>query len=273
MILDLRKGFGDFEDYKLTKFPDQSIKLILKLENVLEVKTALRNNDDIITLVLLSDILGRNRTAKRKNPDLYITYMMYQQDDRLFADNESFGLKSIAKIINTLNFDLISVFHPHSDKVEFIDDCVIKDNTDFLLQSIKQIPSYNEMKTPYWIVPDAGAFKTQFKQIEREKYPHFITCLKSRDHKTGDITTIVNAANLWGQDCFIVDDICLGGRTFINIAKELKAKNAGKIYLIVSHGIFNFGIQPLLDNGIEKIFTTDSICVLKENNNLNIYKL
>jgi ribose-phosphate pyrophosphokinase len=48
-----------------------------------------------------------------------------------------------------------------------------------------------------------------------------------------------------------------GGGTFIGLAKELKNKNAGKLYLAVSHGIFSKGFEEL--KCFERIFTTDSV--------------
>lgn len=47
-----------------------------------------------------------------------------------------------------------------------------------------------------------------------------------------------------------------GGGTFTGLAKELRNKNAGKLYLAVSHGIFSKGFDGL--NDFEKIFTTNS---------------
>jgi ribose-phosphate pyrophosphokinase len=67
----------------------------------------------------------------------------------------------------------------------------------------------------------------------------------------------VFANDLKGDDCVIVDDICDGGRTFIGIAQELKMKNAGDIYLCVSHGIFSHGFDELRKY-FKKIFTTNS---------------
>ena len=68
----------------------------------------------------------------------------------------------------------------------------------------------------------------------------------------------VYAEDLKGCDCLIVDDICDGGGTFIGLANELKNKNAGKLYLAVSHGIFSRGFDDL-EKCFTKIFTTDSI--------------
>jgi ribose-phosphate pyrophosphokinase len=48
------------------------------------------------------------------------------------------------------------------------------------------------------------------------------------------------------EECLIVDDICDGGRTFLEIAKILKARGASSIELYVTHGIFS-------NNAIEKL--------------------
>ena len=278
-VLDLRQGFGEFEQYKLSKFPDNSIKFILKedVENrfpsvpTIVVRIRLLSNDDIIALALVKDVID-NKYVNVKTI-LKIDYMMYQQDDRRFKTEESFGLKVISNFINSMKWDKVEIFHPHSDKVEFIDNCIITSNQSFVEDVILDINSYKEYfdLKPYWIIPDSGAFKTQFKQIENIEYPNFITCMKSRNHETGDIETVVNTDNLLGRDCFIVDDICLGGRTFIQIAQKLREKNCGKLYLIVSHGVFNQGIEHLLEH-FDYIYTTDSICSI-EHEKLKIHKL
>lgn len=276
-VLDLRQGFGKFKQYKLSKFPDNSIKFILKedIENrftsvpTIVVRTRLISNDDIIALALVKDVID-NKYVNVKTI-LEIDYMMYQQDDRRFKTKESFGLKVISNFINTMKWDKIKIFHPHSDKVEFIDNCIITSNQSFIEDAILDVRSYTFNRFPYWVIPDSGAFKTQFKQIENIEYPNFITCMKSRNHETGDIETVVNVGDLSGQACFIVDDICLGGRTFIQIAQKLREKNCDELYLIISHGVFNQGIEHLLEY-FDYIYTTDSICNI-EHEKLKIYKL
>ena len=276
-VLDLRQGFGEFEQYKLSKFPDNSIKFILKedIENrftsvpTIVVRTRLISNDDIIALALVKDVID-NKYVNVKTI-LKIDYIMYQQDDRRFKTEESFGLKVISNFINTMKWDKVEIFHPHSDKVEFIDNCIITSNQSFVEAAILDVRSYTFNRFPYWVIPDSGAFKTQFKQIENIEYPNFITCMKSRNHETGDIETVVNVGDLSGQACFIVDDICLGGRTFIQIAQKLREKNCGELYLIISHGVFNQGIEHLLEY-FDYIYTTDSICNI-EHEKLKIYKL
>jgi ribose-phosphate pyrophosphokinase len=67
------------------------------------------------------------------------------------------------------------------------------------------------------------------------------------------------------EDFFIFDDICDGGRTFIEIAKVIKShvwpsdeKFQGKIYLVVTHGIFSAGLLEL-SKWFECVYTTNSV--------------
>jgi ribose-phosphate pyrophosphokinase len=256
MILDLTQGFGDYEKYKLFKFPDESIKFVLKTDEEIEqVIVRFKNNDDLISLLFVSDVI--QRTQKEK-PTLYISYMMYQQDDRLFDKKESYGLKIISGLINTLFFSNIVIFHPHSDKVEFINNVEIKDNSKFIEDVFVALHLLG-IENPTWVIPDSGAYKTQVKQIDKLNIKDYIVCSKSRNGETGELTQSITTEDLKGKSCIIFDDICLGGRTFVGIAEELKRKNAGKLYLAVSHGIFNQGIEHLLEH-FDYIFTTDSHC-------------
>jgi ribose-phosphate pyrophosphokinase len=61
--------------------------------------------------------------------------------------------------------------------------------------------------------------------------------------------------NLKNKSVLIVDDICDGGRTFIEAAKLLYIEGVNNVYLYVTHGLFTKGIQILYDAGIKRIFT------------------
>jgi ribose-phosphate pyrophosphokinase len=112
----------------------------------------------------------------------------------------------------------------------------------------------------YLISPDAGSNKKIFDLAKSIGFTgEIIRCDKLRDIPTGNITeTIVYKDDLNGKDCIILDDICDGGRTFIELAKVLKQKNGGKIYLVVTHGIFSAGFDQLIQQ-IDGIFTTNSV--------------
>jgi len=68
----------------------------------------------------------------------------------------------------------------------------------------------------------------------------------------------VYADDLTGKNCLIVDDICDGGGTFMGLAEKLQEKQAGHLFLAVSHGIFSQGLSELQKH-FKQIFCTNSI--------------
>lgn len=56
----------------------------------------------------------------------------------------------------------------------------------------------------------------------------------------------------------LLDDICIYGGTFKGLAKLLKERNCGKLYLAVSHmTVQDLGGDPVT-NYFDKVFTTNS---------------
>ena len=60
-----------------------------------------------------------------------------------------------------------------------------------------------------------------------------------------------------GNDILIIDDICVYGGTFIGLAKMLKERNCGKLYLAISHLTVERPKKELFDL-FDIVFTTSS---------------
>ena len=167
---------------------------------------------------------------------------------------EALSVKVYADIINSQSFNKVTVFDPHSEVTPaLLNNCKVIDNFSFIEKVTKQLDNNLVL-----ISPDGGALKKIYKVAAYLQNYEVIECSKSRDVKTGKLSGFkVYADDLQQQDCLIVDDICDGGGTFLGLAKELKAKNAGKLYLAISHGIFSKGFESL-EKDFQKIFTTDS---------------
>ena len=188
-----------------------------------------------------------------KEIHLYIPYFPAARQDRVMIPGEPLSVKVYADIINAMNLASVTIFDPHSEVTPaLLNNCITISNHEFIKQVIAKIGS--EVKL---ISPDGGALKKIYKVSEFLGGAEVVECSKSRDVKTGKLSGFkVYTDDLGGADCLIVDDICDGGGTFIGLADELKKKNAGKLYLAVSHGIFNKGFESM--KAFEKIFTTDS---------------
>jgi len=212
----------------------------------------LNSFNDVGLLCLAVDALKRMQT---EIVDLYIPYFPAARQDRVMIKGEPLSVKVYADIINGLGFKKVIVFDAHSEVTSAVlNNCEVIPNHDFIGQVLEAIG-----KEVVLISPDGGALKKIYKVSEFLDGIEVVECSKSRNVKTGKLSGFkVYSDDLKGRNCLIVDDICDGGGTFIGLAEELKNKNAGKLYLAVSHGIFSKGFEEL-SKSFEQIFTTNSV--------------
>jgi ribose-phosphate pyrophosphokinase len=234
----------------------------------------LRSGNDIVELALLKDAISRFGFGDN-GVNLVMPYVPYARQDRICDAGESFSIVVFADLIRSMGFKSITIVDPHSavteaalrpTKVVTQFDAINKN--DALLNRIG--------RCGYIIAPDAGAGKKLKPVVDLFDGSKPLVCAeKVRDMATGNIlATVVPLEDFGGRDVIMIDDICDGGKTFIEIAKILKTKNVGKIILYVTHGLFSKGLEPLFQSGIDEIYTTDSIVPDGLTNpNLNIFKL
>ena len=236
----------------------------VKLNNKIEYSTIehvvmshrVRNTDDLMLIMLAHDAL---KIKGVKNMSLCIPYLPYARQDRLCDSGESFSLKIFTNLINSMNFETVWILDPHSFVTPaLINNCRVINNDMLVMNTLLEITNGQPI---HIISPDSGANKKIHEVVSKINPALFsgvIACDKIRDTKTGALTGFkVFADDLEKQDCLIVDDICDGGGTFNGLATELKNKNAGDLYLYVSHGIFSKGFEDLQKN-FKKIYTTNS---------------
>lgn len=262
MNIDLTNRFEKNNTYEAWKFPGGELHFRLKSAYkdtsylYTPIITTLENSDDLILLCLAVDTIKsyyNNLSIK-----VFIKYMAYQQADRRFSEYESFSLQTICNILNTLPVDKYIVFDPHSDVTPaLLKNCEILDNSFFIESVLSSIDHGFYIKDKVLLSPDAGAYKKIFKLAEKIGFNGNIECAnKYRDHN-GNLDIRLSCDDFEGKPVVIVDDICVGGRTFIQLAEKLQDKNIGKLYLAVSHGVFSNGIT-LLQKYFDTIFTTNS---------------
>ncbi|RYF97484.1 MAG: ribose-phosphate pyrophosphokinase, partial [Chitinophagaceae bacterium] len=189
--------------------------------------------------------------------ELHVTYLLSARMDRVMLAGEPFSLKVIAAMINQAKFSRINIFDPHSEvSTALIDRSYTITNHEYVEQCLSQYFAKNA-KSDFCIVsPDAGALKKIHKLAHALGIEHVVECMKERDLKTGALTKFTTATpTLQGLTCFIIDDICDGGGTFVGTAQMLKEKGAVKVILVVSHGIFSKGTSLQY---VDEVYSTDS---------------
>ena len=238
----------------------------------IQLNIRLNSSDDVMFLCLAVDAL---RNMGVKQIEAFFPYLPYARQDRVMVPGEPLSVKVFANLINSLKLDRVTVFDAHSDvSVALLDNC-------------RNIPNYNMVAyfleslnlIDYTLVsPDLGAYKKVDKLAEKLKYKGQIaTGIKVRDLASGKITkSDINTDDLEGKACVVVDDICDGGRTFIELATALKAKNAGDLYFIASHGIFSYNaLDRLKEAGYKSVGSSNSVSNIPEDgfyNRYNVFK-
>lgn len=195
---------------------------------------------------------------------LYVPYFLGARSDRQFEFGSTHYLKDvICPIINSLNLNSVTVVDPHSDVLEACINNFHKENNFSLVKfALTDIDNRNDARERITLVsPDAGAFKKIFDVAQHFEITNIITATKVRDLKTGHIKhTEVNVNDSDPEMKYvIIDDICDGGRTFIELAKAIKVqKPSAKIYLVITHGIFSAGLFDL-SAYCERVYCTNSV--------------
>ena len=268
-------GTSDIK-YQIQRFPDGQQNIVIRpwIENgfktidegdylvyhKVQIKSRLNNWLD---LELITCAIASLRELGVEEIHLYTPYIMGARSDRKFEEGGNNYLKDvICPIINSLEFNSVTCIDPHSDCLEMGIKRFKKESNEQLIEfAIRgNIKPNDPSKDIILISPDAGASKKIYKLAEQIGYKgDIITCSKERDIEGKLTKTVVpwKEGQLFDKDVIIVDDICDGGRTFINIAEVIKNKTKGwkyetKIYLIVTHGIFSKGLEELGEyfNGI-----------------------
>ncbi len=229
------------------------IKLKTSLDKVAEVTITTRLNSFNDLGVLLCAIDALRRTGVEKI-NLFLPYFPGARQDRVMISGEPLTVKIYAEILNQQKLNSVTVFDPHSEVTSAVlNNCFVMTNHRFIEKILQNI---NE--EVLLISPDGGALKKIYKVSEYLGGIEVIECSKKRNVTNGKLEGFkVYEEDLKGKTCLIVDDICDGGGTFMGLAEELKNKNAGDLYLAVSHGIFSKGTDGL-NKYFNAIYTTDS---------------
>ena len=199
------------------------------------------SSDDVMKILLANDALQR---IGFKHIDLFMPYVPYGRQDRVMTYGEPLSLKVFANLINSCNFETVTICDPHSSVTPALFNNVkTYDISGWLATQFAFIKDENPTATFGFISPDAGAVKRTIEASELSGIPVSSIATKERQ-SNGDIKISLNFNGTKPDVAIISDDICDGGKTFIELAKVLKEQHGIKqVYLVVTHGIFSKGMK------------------------------
>lgn len=253
--------FVNEKEVNFTSFPDgtTSFRFDVGNENVYNIKWLYDGDHECILLWHLTKHIRENRGRSVKII-LVMPYIPNARMDRVKNEDEVFTLKWFAEFINTLDFDLVESYDPHSNVSEalinrFARIGVTRAVEEFVMRDIREVFDKEDVLLCY---PDEGASKRYSSEIEGG----YVFCIKHRDWRDGKIQRLelVGADKVKGRAVLIVDDICSRGGTFTHTAKALKDAGAESVFLYVTHCENTIRDGSVLTDGlITHVFTSNSI--------------
>lgn len=239
--------------YEIKKYPDgtQYVKVNKFVD---ELVFNINSYEDLWALNQIKDVYNHNH----EEVGLYIPCLLDAQADKRFNPDESSGLKLVCEFINSMKFKYVKVFHPHNPEVveALLNNAIIIDNSEF----VKEIIHTNRFDDIVLFSSDAGGFKPLMKLADKIQWKGEVYgASKSRKFEDGKskLIQVVDKQDFNGKDILIIDDICVYGGTFVGLAKMLKERNCGKLYLAVSHMTVESPNKELFVL-FDKVFTTNS---------------
>ncbi len=245
-LIDLEKS--DVK-YKIWTFNDGEPQIELEDLNRKEyyrVICKIANPTDLFLLAQLGDVLKRQEVEF----DLVITYLMSMRMDRVLEFTRPFSLKIVTNIINSIEPKYVRIIEPHSNKsLSLTNGCYGITNTKFL-----------DLRTNNTRIcfPDDGA-KTRYSNLVYQSECFVLD--KHRD-TNGSITGMLiketpqDLNNM--EEILVVDDLCDGGRTFIEAAKLLKENYPNvKLTLFITHAVNINGLRAVAQV-YDKVYYADT---------------
>jgi ribose-phosphate pyrophosphokinase len=208
------------------------------------------SSDKLMGMFMATDAL--ERVYPNANIHLQMPYIPYARQDRVCNAGEALSIKAVARLINAQNYATVSVVDPHSPTaVALIDRVQVKDQFD-VFGKVKQ-----DWSNWTIVAPDMGASKKVEEFAKRVGAKGVVCFNKTRELATGKITGMNCLDPLEaGGKYFVLDDICDGGRTFIELAQHFNL-NHQTVELAVTHGIFSAGVERVTEQ-FDMVHTTNS---------------
>lgn len=245
---------------KYWKFPAGEIGVQVQDNgtNHYELTMNFKSSDCIMKLLLEVDAI--RRVNKSSKITLNMQYVPYARQDRVMSKGESHSLKVFCKLINDCSFEQVNIVDPHSSVTEALLDNLKILQQHEALQATISLPTL--LTYDYLVAPDVGALKKIY-ETSKILAKEVIAVNKVRELNTGKITTVELSENdfnkLKGKTVLVVDDICDGGATFLQLAKVLPTDCTKHLY--VTHGIFSKGKEVILSE-YSKIFCYNDISLI-----------
>lgn len=200
---------------------------------------------DIMDLLLVTDALKRTIQVG-STLRLVMPYVPYARQDRVALEGEPLSAAVFCTLINSMKFDEVEVWDPHSDVTPaLLKNVRIRPTKDLMTATFEGKGVSHLLTDCAFVAPDAGARK-RVANLAKTFGTDAVFADKKRDPVSGKLSGAQVLGDLPARPLLVVDDICDGGGTFLELARVLREKTNQPLYLYVTHGLFTKGLDALM---------------------------
>lgn len=253
-------------DVEITRFIDNECRVFVKdsvtgaqvfvLQSLSEVA-----DQHLVELCLLGQAM---KNMKATGVTAVIPWMGYSKQDKAFRKGEAVSAQLVAKFIEAAGFTRVITCELHSENLlPFFTIPVVELSTHTLLAEAL-FAELKERQHLLVVSPDKGGVSRSEAFARTARIPiAYLT--KTRDVVSGTVTVSAVSEDVAGKDCIIFDDIINTGATAIKTSEYLKARGAGKVYFLATHGILaGHAAEDLKKSLIDRMIITDTVAVPRQ---------
>lgn len=187
-----------------------------------------------------------------------VPYMGYARQDREFLPGEVVTLSVIGRLMRSVGIKRLVTVDIHSVKALGLFSFPVYSTSSIPLLA-EYIGANFQLKQPIAVSPDFGS-STRVEAFSAVLKSEHVSFKKTRDRKTGEVTTEEQNLNLSGRDAIVIDDMISTGASVVKCAQLLKKYGAARIITAVAHAVLIGGAADrIAAAGVDELIATNTI--------------
>jgi ribose-phosphate pyrophosphokinase len=211
-------------------------------------------------LIFLGVVLHSLKTKNISSVQVILPYIPGVKNYNAKDTESPITLKVITQIINTFPYDeLITLDTVSPVATALLKNCINITNHSFVYNIVSNFNEPITLVCPNSHLVDKLTKLQEYLEAQSNlEMNNLVLCTQTlQDSVNNTYKTKIFTEELQNQTCVVVADVGVTLESFIDLAKQLLKKNANKLFLIITHGIFTENITELTKY-YDKIYFSNS---------------
>lgn len=250
---------GKLLSVEVTDFPDGESKIRIgddvRNKKVIVVQSTYPPVDKHLLQLL---VLAHKLSEDGADVMCAVPYLGYARQDREFLPGEVVTLGVIGRLMRSVGIKRLVTVDIHSVKALGLFSFPVYSTSAIPLLA-EYIGANSNLKQPIAVSPDFGS-SSRVEAFSAVLKCEHVSFKKSRDRKTGEISTEEQNLDLGGRDAVIIDDMISTGASVIKCSQLLKKYGARRVIAACAHAVLIGGAADRLTAaGVDELISTNSI--------------